>query len=429
MRARRFDVVLGAIALLAVGALVLVAVLAYNRTFVRSDSVTLQAGALGNALQRGSDVKLNGVPVGWVSSITPIEGGANLQLDLDPSVMSQLPPDTTARLLPKTLFGERFVSLVRPTGTAGGGLETGDTIHEDMSAQAVELQQVFDELLPLLHSIQPEKLAATLGELASTLRGRGDDIGAALTAWASYLSKLNPHVPALAEDLGRLASVARTYDEAAPELIDALATMTTTTQTLVEERGQLQQVYSSVIGSANTTRGWVADNRDTIEVLAVQSRAALEAVRPYASEFPCVFKAARQFIPRMDKVLGKGTREPGFHARMSIVKARAKYLPGKDAPRYASGASPRCPYVTGQTGTRVARADESGPPSIPPPPSELMQDRLAPTDGLGPANSSGENQLIAELLAPEAGVAPAEYPAWASLLLGPLMRGKGVVLR
>ncbi len=49
--------------------------------------------------------------------------------------------------------------------------------------------------------------------------------------------------------------------------------------------------------------------------------------------------------------------------------------------------------------------------------------------GLGDANSPGENQLIAELVAPTQGMAPAEYPDWGSLLVGPTLRNTKVVLR
>jgi phospholipid/cholesterol/gamma-HCH transport system substrate-binding protein len=430
MKARSVvDPLLGLAAFAAVAGLVLVSVLAYNRVFVPSDTVMLQAGTLGNALQKGSDVKLNGVPVGRVRSVTPVPGGASLGLDLDPSVLADLSPDTTARLLPKTLFGERFVALIPPAAGAQGSLRAGDTIREDTSATAVELQQLFDQMLPLLRSIQPDKLAAMMGELATMLRGRGADIGSALTEWAAYLRKLNPHLPALTEDFARLASVARTYDVAAPDLVDALATMTTTARTLVDQQSQLRQVYATVIGSADTTRGWVAENQNTIVILSDRSRAALEAVRPYAAEFPCVFDAARRFIPRMDHVLGKGTGEPGMHVRLSVVAARGKYLPGRNAPHFSTGGGPRCPYVTGQVGAQPARAHPGEPQAIPAPPSALLRQPAGTAAGLGPANSPGENQLIGELLAPEAGIGPTDYPQWASLLVGPLLRGKGVILR
>lgn len=433
MRGRLVDAGLGVGYLLLVAALVAVAVLTYQRAFVSSTDVDLRTGPVGNALQKGSDVKLNGVPVGVVSKVAARGQGAVITLALDPDTSKELPRDTTARLLPKTLFGERYVSLVTPASAPATGLSSGDVIEQDRSDESVELEQVFDQLLPLLSSIQPEKLSATLGELATTLRGRGEQIGDTLTTFGDYLEKLNPQVPQLTDDLAKLGRVANAYDAAAPDLLDALDTLTTTSRTLVDQQTTLKDVYATVIGSADATRGFVGDNQQTIEVLADQSRDALEAVRPYARQFPCLFKSARDFIPAMDKVLGKGTDEPGLHVRLNIVESRGKYLAGKDAVTYASGRTARCPYVTGGVGTTPASAQSasatSGEPEVIAPPRTTLPEQIGEGMGLGQANSPAENQLVAEIVAPTQGIAPGDYPSWASLLLGPALRGTQVVLK
>lgn len=405
------------------------ALMAYNRTFVSSVDVVLTTDAMGNALQSGSDVKLHGVPVGVVSGIEPTGDGAVLTLALNPEVVGRLSPDTKARLLPKTLFGERFVSLVVPEQSIGSGLSAGDTIHQDRSDEAVELEDVFDEMLPVLKSIQPDKLAATLGELSTMLRGQGRDIGDTMVKWGDYFAKLNPQVPQMTEDFAKLGSVATSYSEAVPDLLSALDTLTVTSRTMVDKRSDLKTVYARVISSADTTRGWVEDNQNTIEVLADESRDALEAAKPYAKQFPCLLKAARDFIPEMDKTLGEGTDEAGIHVQLNVVESRGKYLPGEDAPKFRTGGKPRCPYVTGQTGTRPAAAIAGLPETISAPPSGLVSDQAMAAAGLGQANSPAENQLIAELLAPTQGMAPADYPAWSSLLVGPTLRDTKVTLK
>lgn len=436
-RARIVDVLLGCCYLLLLVALVGGAVLVYNKAFTDRTGITLTTGTLGNAIQKGSDVKLRGVPVGTVRQIQPTADGARLTLELDPAVAKTLPASTTARLLPKTLFGERYVSLLPGAGSSTT-LASGGQIHQDTSQQAVELQEVFDQMLPLLRSIQPEKLSATLGEMAATLRGQGANIGESMAAWNAYLKKLNPLVPQMADDFGALGRVAQQYADAVPDLLDALDTMTTTSATLVAERDQLRQVFATVIDASDASTGWARANDQTIEVLSSSSRKALRAVAPYAAEFPCLFQAMRKFIPTMDKTLGKGTNEPGMHVVLNVVPSRGKYLPGKDAPTYATNGGPRCPYVTGQTGTQPVPRTQTGSaspdtagrapdvPTIPAPPTG----QLAQADGdLGEQNSPGENELIAELVAPTQGLAPSEYPDWASLLLGPTLRGTAVTLR
>lgn len=435
---RKVDASLGLAYIAVCVVVVLVAVLVYNKAFTSRDELTLRAGSVGNQIQQGSDVDLHGVPVGEVTSIEAVPGGARLTLELNPGTLQQLPVGTVARLLPKTLFGERYVALRPPQEFVSSpeSLRPGDTIHQDSSRQAIELQQVFSKTLPLLKSISPGKLAASLGELAAMLRDRGDQLGTVMADWAAYLRKLNPHVPAMTDDIARFADVAEEYNVSAPDLLSALDAMTTTSRTVADRATDLRTVFANVITSADTTRGFVARNQGTIEILSAQSRKALAAVRPYASEFPCVLKAARKFIPVMDKTLGKGTGEPGMHVRLQIVPSRGKYVPGKDSPVYLSGKQPRCPYVTGQTGTRAARTatGASGsaagtPATIPPPPTALISNAIMASTGLGQANSPAENQMIAELVAPTVHLAPSAYPAWGSLLVGPLLRNSKVVLK
>src|SRR5665647_1723184 len=83
----------------------------------------------------------------------------------------------SARILPKTLFGERFVDLIIPTNPSAQSIAEGDTIGQDRTRVAIELETVFDNLLPLLRTVKPEKLAATLGALATALDGRGTQLG------------------------------------------------------------------------------------------------------------------------------------------------------------------------------------------------------------------------------------------------------------
>ncbi|TQL66815.1 phospholipid/cholesterol/gamma-HCH transport system substrate-binding protein [Nocardioides albertanoniae] len=415
------DAFLGLCYLAVVAGVALGAWLAYDQTFVDRSEVQLTTGTLGSALQEGSDVKLRGVPVGTVRTVAAREGGAELTLALEPDVLPDLTRATTARLLPKTLFGERYVAL-QPA--AGPELEAGDTIKQDSSDEAVELEQVLDELLPVLKALQPHKLNATLSELATMLRGNGGDIGEVFADWADYLHKLNPLVPELTDDLASLGRVAGHLEEAAPDLLEALDTMTVTAKTLVDQQEQLSDTFRSVTTTAQDSDRWLERNRETIVVLSDSGRDALRAVSPYATSFPCLFSALRDYVPEMARNLGKGTDKHGIHAVVSVSGIRQPYPQGY-VPKLRKGKA-RCPYVTGQTGSRPTMtgvAEQIGAP-----PSDRVRN-FGATTGLGDQNSESENQLIAEVMAPTAGMAPEEYPTWSSLLLGPALRGTKVIVR
>jgi len=111
-----------------------------------------------------------------------------------------IPADVTARLLPKTLFGEKFVSLVPPENATDAGkarIAAGDVIPEDRSQSAREVEQVLNDLLPLLQAVKPQQLATTLGALSQSLSGRGAELGRTLVQLNSLLDGLNPSIPDL----------------------------------------------------------------------------------------------------------------------------------------------------------------------------------------------------------------------------------------
>ncbi|MGO4342548.1 MlaD family protein, partial [Pedococcus sp. 2YAF34] len=126
-----------------VGFLVIVALLlglsvaAFQKRFTPVVEVTLLTDRIGSQLQEASDVKLRGLVVGEVRSIEVTARGARLGLALKPEMVGMVPAGVSARLLPKTLFGERFVDLVTPpagaAGAAGAGraIRAGDVIGQD----------------------------------------------------------------------------------------------------------------------------------------------------------------------------------------------------------------------------------------------------------------------------------------------------------
>ena len=64
------------------------------------------------------------------------------------------------------------------------------------------------ELFPLLRSVRPADLNATLNALATALQGRGEQLGETLDKLDSYLGAIDDHLPTLRKDLVLLAQVA-----------------------------------------------------------------------------------------------------------------------------------------------------------------------------------------------------------------------------
>lgn len=393
--------------------LVWLSVAVYDKEFSDDAEVTLHTGAVGNEMHRNADVKLRGVVIGQVREITadPDGNGARLTLALDRDKIGSVPADVTAQMLPTTLFGQRFVALVPPQDGAGTGtLKAGDTISQDRSSNAIELEQVLDNVLPLLTAVKPEKLSATLTAVATALEGRGDKLGTTLVELGDHLEKLNPQLPTLNRDIQQLVKVTKVYGDNSPDILQALTDFTTTSSTLVEEEAGLAEAYGSTTATANEFTTFLRNNKSNIIRLSASSRPTLELLAEYSSSFPCTLRTLAGFVPAMDKALGKGTDEPGLHVNVRSVPSRGKYLPGKDTPAYTASGGPQCysvPYNGGSAPMAVPAIDK----------------------GLGLPNSPQENQLVNELVAPDLKVRPQALPDWSSLLLGPAFRGAEVKLK
>ncbi len=366
----------------------------YSGAFSRGTPVTLRTDHTGLQLDKHSDVKVRGLIVGEVADVSSSGGVATVHLMLNPEMVHLIPDNVSARLLPKTLFGEKYVSLVLPERPSGRPLSAGDVIPRDRSQPARELESALDSLLPLLQDVAPQDLASTLGAISGALRGRGSQLGDTLVRVQQLVSGLNTALPPLQEDITRTADLADTYTRAAPDLLAALADLSTTTRTVFEQRDNLAGLFSSVTRVSDDLRVFLRDNRENLIALAADSRPTLESLARYAPEYPCLLHQIAGLVPQLDEVFGVGTSQPGVHVSLEVTNSRGKYLPGVDEPRHDEDRGPRCYPV--RDGTKFPQYP-GGP---------IQDGSTVPPPGPGPAD-----------------------PGWASFLVGPLLRGTEVTLR
>ncbi|MFJ4897578.1 MULTISPECIES: MCE family protein [unclassified Streptomyces] len=425
---------LAGVALLLVPAvLIWVSIAVYNKDFTDDATVTVRTGSVGNEMHDNADVKLRGVVIGQVRDISADGEGARLTLAIQPGKLDRIPADVTAQMLPTTLFGERFVALVPPAVPSADTLRAGAVIPQDRSSNAIELEEVLDNVLPLLTAVQPEKLSATLNAVSQALRGRGEKLGDTLVRLDAHLAKFNPQLPTLNADIKQLVKVSRVYGDAAPDVLDALTDFTTTSGTLADQQAQLADLYGSTNASAQDLTTFLQENKDNLIRLSATGRPTLELLAKYSDEFPCTLRTVAGFVPAMDKALGKGTGQPGLHVTLKSVKSKGKYVAGKDTPVYDATGGPHCysvPYVGTTEPTAAGRAAGSPAPgdkAAADPPADTG--RKATDTSLGMPNSPQESRLVNELVAPSLKVQPQSLPDWSSVLIGPAFRGAEVKLK
>lgn len=436
---------LGLLLIASLVGLVGLSVAMYNKAFSSFVTVTLQAGKIGNQLIERSDVKVRGLIIGTVANIEPTTDGATLKLELNPQDAKMVPSNVSARFLPKTLFGERFVALQLPEDPSPQSLRDGDVIPQDRSSSAVELSKALNNLLPVLQAVEPQKLSGTLTAISTALNGRGEELGQTLSELGDYLGRLNPHVPKLQQNLQELAEFSGHLSDAAPQLVQALDNLRTTSRTVVDQRQNLQTLYGTLTTASVDLRAFLEANRENIIALGETARPTLELLAKYAPEYPCVIGQMADVLPKVDKALGKGTGQPGLHATIEITTNRGPYEPGEDEPEFNDKRGPRC-YAMEDYPMPFPQHPPEGPlkdGSEPPAPARSQNDGLNPAanaanaagyDGGGatagnpgsPANGVAEHALLSHLIGPQVGLSASDVPGWSSLLVGPLYRGAEV---
>jgi phospholipid/cholesterol/gamma-HCH transport system substrate-binding protein len=429
------------LAFLLVAALFITLTLAvYNKAFTPVTLVKLETDRVGSQLRTGGDVKVRGMLVGEVRSVLAKGDHAELELALDPDKTHVIPANVSARLLPKTLFGERYVALQLPAEPERS-IKAGDVIPQDRSSTAIELQKVLDDVMPLLQAVQPEKLSSTLTAVSTALEGRGKQLGQTLVQLGDYLGKLNPSLPDVKADITGLANVADTYDKAAPDLLQALSDLTTTSRTIVDQRTQLSDLYATVTAASVDLTNFLQVNKDNLIRLTTAVQPTLDVLAKYAPEYPCLMRQLAESVPRAELAFGKGTAHPEVsRVTIEFAASRGKYLPGVDEPKYEDKRGPRCypsvpkPGVWPQYPPDGPIEDGSSKPAPPKSPDGSLPGPI--TAGGGAIGGSGsivgsadESDLIALLASPALGARPDQVPGWAGLLVGPLYRGAEVELK
>ncbi|WP_328437787.1 MCE family protein [Streptomyces sp. NBC_00444] len=397
LRLRLYGVVF--IAVLAL--LLSLSVAVYRQAFTPVVRITLEADSLGNQLDRRADVKLRGLLVGEVRAVRADGTKATLDIALKPEHVSYIPADVHARLLPKTLFGEKYVDLVVPAGSSARSIRAGDVITQDRTRVGIELQQLLNDLLPLLRTVRPGELNATLSAFATALEGRGDRIGANLTRVEAYLRELNPHLPSLKEDIARFADVAEVYGDAAPDLMRILRNTVTTSRTLVEKKDQLAAALTSTTAAAGTAGGFLDRTGDRLITLGRVSRPTLDLFARYSPEYPCLLDG----LVRQEEASEEAFRGGRMRITLEVVQQRSAYEPGEE-PRYGERSGPNCRGLPH--------------PSVPAPHTKL-------DDGTSEVSGTrAEQRAVGSLVAPVLGVPADEVPPVATLLFGPMARGTAV---
>src|ERR1700712_4365609 len=292
----------------------------YNKKFVSTIPVSLRTDRIGNQLSLNADVKFRGVNVGDVRSLSTNGEIATLKLAMKPDQIRLIPANVQARILPKTLFGQKYVELVSPSeGQGVRTLQKGDVIPQDRSTTAIEIEQLYDNLLPFITTVRPDELNNTLTAMATALEGRGDKLGDNLARLDDYLRQINQHLPSIQEDVSNLADYSKILNEAAPDLLRFLDNNVVTSRTLVEKQDTLAQLLANSAGAADTGSTVLSENRNRLIQAPQLGEDVTRTIARRAGNLPLIFNGLAGLIGPVHQVFGTGANKNWLHINLTIL--------------------------------------------------------------------------------------------------------------
>lgn len=398
----------------------------FTKKWSEYDEVTLQTSAIGLQLPERADVKIRGVIVGEVLDFHPTEEGADVTLGIYPDQIDTIPADVTGSIVPKTLFGEKYVSLVVPDEPDPAPIEPGATIPR--AAVSIEVEKVLADLYPLLRTVQPAAINQTLTALATALEGRGDELGENLETLDGYLREINPQIPKLVEDLRLTAQVSDTYADVMPQIAQIIDDTVVTTGTLEDRSEQLNALFDDVAAFADTSNEFLQTNGDNLIRLSEVGDDQLRVFAKYAPEYNCLTRG----IVNAGKLQADAFRGFVLHIVLETLPEQPRPYGAQDRPRFGADDGPNCLHLPNPPWNQrnPVRHQPNFNDGVDEPTGKGTS-RVAPDAWLRSAGpgSPEESELLRSLLAPVLGVGVRDVPDLGLLLVGPMARGAEVSLR
>lgn len=398
----------------------------FTKKFADYDRVTLQASKIGMQLPNRADVKIRGVIVGEVLDYEPDPEGAKVTLGIYPNQIDTIPENVSGSIVPKTLFGEKYVALDIPADPSPHHIEAGDVIKR--TEVSIEVEKVLSDLYPLLRTVQPADINLTLNALSTALEGRGDEIGDNLETVDSYLKRINPQIPQLIEDLRLTAQVSDTYAEVMPQIADILDDTVKTTGTLEDREVRLQALFDDVTSFSDTARGFLEDNGDNLIRFSEISQQQLRVFAKYAPEYNCLTRG----IVNAGKLQAEAFRGFMLHIVLETLPHQPRPYNVNDKPRFGENRGPvSClhlpnPPWSQENPVRHQPDFNDGVDE----PTGKGTSRVVPNQYYRTmVGTAAESDVLRSLLGPALGVPAEDVPDLGLLLVGPMARGAEVSLR
>ena len=318
-----------------VSTVVALALTSFRGDFEDSVTVTVLSPRAGLVMNPDAKVQFHGVQVGKVAAIDDRpDGGAVLRLAMDPARLQSIPANIVADIAATTVFGAKSVQLQLPSDPAAESMYPGQVL--DARQVMIEINTVFEQLVSVLSTIQPEKLNQTLGAIAAATGGNGGQVGQMLVNLNSVLHQINPRIATVNHHLETLPDVLRSYADAAPALITVADDATIIGRTIVDQEQNLDAMLLGTIGLADVGEQVLQQNRKPLTDTLAYLVPTTDLTNQYNEALRCALKG----ITLMST--NPPLNEPGVEVLAGFMWGQERYRYPENLPKVAAKGGPQC---------------------------------------------------------------------------------------
>jgi phospholipid/cholesterol/gamma-HCH transport system substrate-binding protein len=229
----------------------------------------------------GDPVTLSGVKIGKVSSTKVERGIAIVGLSIDRGV--KLPRSTHIEIRYRNLLGLRVVNLDPGAGTAPY-LAPNDRVPARQTEGPLDLDEIFNNLRPLLTGLNPSDLNTISLALIQALEGHKDDLDTIFGDTSKLLGTLSGKDRQLGELVDALGTVSTSVAGQRAQLEQLLGNLASLADTLAGDSGQLDDVLTNLNIATGDLARLVSKNRSSLERDLGNIATLLELVRAHQAD-------------------------------------------------------------------------------------------------------------------------------------------------
>ncbi|KQY56837.1 MULTISPECIES: MCE family protein [unclassified Nocardioides] len=216
------------------------------------------------SVYEGSDVRVLGIPVGQVDSVTPNGTTVKVEISYDPEV--DIPADAKAVIVSPSVVGDRFVQLT-PVYKEGPKLKDGAVLDVESTSTPLELDEIYKSIDDLTVALGPDgansdgALTELLSTTAANFKGQGAQVNKTIKDLGKLTGTLDNNKDELfgsAEELEKFVNTLAKNDKVVRRFN---ASMSSVSDLLAGERDELSTSLANLATALGKVQTFVKDNK------------------------------------------------------------------------------------------------------------------------------------------------------------------------